>query len=154
MGKTNRLNSLWHGRNSLLQFTPPTLRRNFQTMPELKLDKSTPKYAIPPSLRSRENTYRGVAKYGGVSLYVLYCRGYAKIGLSTDVKKRTGNIQAACPFPVNVIFQYSMPKKRAMKAEIETMLELDAFHFHHDWFKCSRGHAIYAAQKVVDKLQR
>lgn len=108
-----------------------------------------------PLERSEKSLYAGKTAYvterrpPGTMFYVMYCHGFAKVGISSDVKIRLQAVQGACPLPVVLLFSKSMPRKDAMRAEIAVMRALDEFHSAGDWFKCTRGSALLAVERIL-----
>jgi hypothetical protein len=112
--------------------------------------------AAPPNERSSINNYPAHIsrdKTKPLYLYVAYCKGMAKIGLSDDTRRRVQGMQGGNPFPIELIYSVALPFDAAITAEKETMSALNAMHWFGDWFKTSRSHAKFIASGVAAKHQ-
>lgn len=87
-----------------------------------------------------------------VFLYVAYCRGYAKIGISLEPRKRIGSMQTNCPFPIELLASYSLSSDNATVAERAAMVALEACHWYGEWFKCTRNHVLYVVAQVLKEF--
>lgn len=107
-----------------------------------------------PSARGRASTYAGgrQANNGGpVYLYAAYCKGFGKVGLSEDPRKRQMAMQSSCPFPVEMLAAFPMSKDDAKAAELEAIEALSGLHWFGDWFKCTRAEVRFVVQKQAEK---
>ena len=113
----------------------------------------------PPLERSWRNAYKssdtpGSDKPGAVFyLYIAYCKGLAKIGVTQNPKLRISNMQGGNPFLIELIYSVGLSRDMAAVAEEGAILELNDAHWLGDWFKVSRSHARFVVTKVVKKLQ-
>ena len=114
--------------------------------------------SIPPKERKLINQYathigsgKGCADYP-VYLYVIYCKGYAKIGLTDAPKTRLSAMQSGNPFPLEMIYSLLLKKKDAVAVEAAVLLALNDAHWLGDWFKTNRSHAKYIASTVAAKV--
>ena len=119
----------------------------------LLLTRSTLRHRSP----ANRGQYAGIM-YGGkgikpVHLYVAYCKGYAKIGITEAVKTRIAGMQSGCPFQIELLRSWSLTKSDAIEAESKALLSLDSAHWFGDWFKCSRATALYAASSAVKGMK-
>lgn len=113
--------------------------------------------SIPPADRKAYGAYpsRGLDEQGKqIFLYVAHCKGYAKIGITDNLKTRISAMQGGNPFPIEIIYSIALKKEIAVEAEHQTMLALNEKHWFGDWFKASKSHAKYVAQSVVGKVQQ
>lgn len=113
----------------------------------LKLTTANHERFKPPAIRRRPTGHNG--KNGNlVYLYVAYCKGYAKIGISEDPKARIRSMQSGCPFPIELLSIFPLSQKDAIAAEQASLTALNSAHWLSDWFKCTKNHALYAATQA------
>jgi hypothetical protein len=114
--------------------------------------------SIPPKERKVINQYATHLTTGKSSdehpvyLYVVYCKGYAKIGLTDTPKTRLSAMQGGNPFPLEMIYSILLKRKDAVAVEAAVLLALSDAHWLGDWFKTSRSHAKYVASTVAAKV--
>ncbi len=105
---------------------------------------------LPPAERPGYYGY-GSSWLGGdkgkftVFLYIAYCKGHAKVGLSQRPQARLMQMQNGCPFPIELLASIPLSEADAPKAEHATLLALSERHAIGDWFKCPRSQALHAA---------
>ncbi len=100
--------------------------------------------SLPPDKRGKPAGHNG--KSGKpVFLYVAYCKGFAKIGISEAPKSRVQNMQGSCPFRIELLTSHPLSQADAIAAEQAAMTSLASDHWFGDWFKCSRNRGLYAA---------
>lgn len=99
--------------------------------------------AYPITLAQRKNPETPVF------LYVMYCKGFAKIGITENVRTRVTSMQGGNPFPIEVIYAVPLRREVAIEAEQQALLALSDVHWLSDWFKTSRSHARFVVQSIV-----
>jgi Meiotically up-regulated gene 113 len=84
------------------------------------------------------------------TLYVVYCEGFAKIGVTgANLKGRISELQNGCPFPIECIAGWTIPSKDAHIVEYNANVILNDSHHFGDWFRCSREAARAAAEAAA-----
>lgn len=109
--------------------------------------------ALP--LAERQSPLRINARAGQtVFLYAAYCRGFAKIGLSQDPKRRIAGMQSGCPFLIELLEAHPLAKADAEQAEFVAAKYLQQSHAHGEWFKCSKPTARFAVLHAARQFER
>lgn len=110
--------------------------------------------STPPQMRRFSPNYpRSAGEPKPLFLYVAYCRGFAKIGITENIKTRIAGMQSGNPFPIETVFAQQMSRDEAMAAEHAALLALSDCHWFGDWFKASRSHARFVVESMVRKAQ-
>ena len=113
----------------------------------------------PPKERGGSGYPTPICRWGRTNqprplyLYVVYCKEFAKIGVTENIKTRVSAMQGGNPYLIELIHSVALEKEIAIKAENAVMLELNDVHWFGDWFKTSRSHARFVVDSVVKKLQ-
>jgi hypothetical protein len=108
------------------------------------------RFLQPPSVRGKScYSAKGATV---LALYAIYCQGFAKIGLATDIKRRLQSMQTANPFPISLLSIWSIPAKDAIEAEDAALLALDDAHHRGDWFRCSKERAVAVVTAVAERF--
>jgi hypothetical protein len=114
--------------------------------------------ADPPALKNpadrsfRRSLYETSGRL--TFLYIAYCEGFAKVGVSEDPRTRVFSMQAGCPFEITLVESYPLSRADAMQAEIDLFQALRDHHARGEWFQCSLATVRYAALEVVRNYQR
>jgi hypothetical protein len=98
--------------------------------------------------RLRSPGYPGSGEHV-VFLYVAYCKGHAKIGLTENPRGRLSTLQVGSPFPIEMLLNAPLARDDAIQAERNTMISIAAFHSFSDWFKCPKSIALQAATTAL-----
>ena len=80
-----------------------------------------------------------------VSVYIIACSKYLKVGKARDVAARMDSLQAACPLEMKLVTTRELIGTRyALLCERTTHKILAHLHHRGEWFQCKRGVATLA----------
>lgn len=92
-----------------------------------------------PQASPNEHSYHGKKKVPGY-IYLLHAAGTNryKIGLTTDINRRIGQIGKQSPFPIKLV--HSFRTDNCVKSEEELHRKYDSFRIHGEWFELTEEH--------------
>lgn len=114
----------------------------------LALPATTPR-EIRPADRGATSPYGPRSGVVRVAVYVAYCHGYIKIGLSQHPEYRISSMRGFCPFPITLLAAWWLPADKSSAVEASVMRALGEFHHIGEWFRCSKAEALYTAEKIA-----
>jgi hypothetical protein len=106
------------------------------------------RHLVPSKRRPSGNAYSGKG-ITLIYLYVVYCHGHAKIGISANPKTRIGAMRSGCPLPMHLSVSYPLARMDALEAEKKALIALEHYHKIGEWYECTENEALVVVSSIV-----
>lgn len=110
--------------------------------------------AVRTALREQGIEPRPNGKGDPQYIYVMHCMGNHKIGISVSPERRRTEIEWACGFDVEFVWQTSLPYGDAVEIEREAHRLLKAHRLKGEWFDTPLDECVKAINDAIDRILR